>query len=40
MAAISFVVVVVVVQIAHVNQLFQPLNLICAYSEALASMGN
>ena len=39
MAAISFVVVckeLKVVQIAQIkiNQLFQPLNLICAYSEA------
>ena len=37
MAAISFVVVckeLKVVQIAQINQLFQPLNLICAYSKA------
>ena len=37
MAAISFVVVckeLKVVQIAQINQLFQPLNLICAHSKA------
>ena len=37
MAAISFVVVckeLKVVQITQINQLFQPLNLICAYSKA------
>ena len=38
MAAISFVVVckeLKVVQIAQINQLFQPFNLICAYSKAV-----